>query len=348
MMGNSTSIALQYVSSFMISVVRFCLLPLTHLVYPCLNFSYQIIRHSIFIPLQIIFNILVYGILFLPSKPLFYLLGMDEPSKDSLLRLVPHIQFFVINLVHYVMVGLMMGTLVGLVTGINLKMIQFILTIAKSEEETKVKDEKNQTTPYLNDLIAHASPSVSNDSTGKHKVPRRYNSVSDIVSIQDSPRDAKYKGRSIGESSNAVSLGTSSFNYEDDDGYYPLRQRVNYKDTLVHNNPNLNTLRRPFAAGEKNLDTQNSETHEMHNPYKRAKVDTTNEPELVMKGKSEQNKESELKYPIKEEDGESETEHDHSTTKTTNDLFSMTAKDLDVSTLSSHVTVSDPHERKAG
>lgn len=343
-MDSNTSIALQYVMSYTRKVFMFCLLPLTHLIYPCLNLSYQMIKHTVFVPIAITINTLIYGFLFLPSKPLFYILGIDEPTRDNIKVLIPHIQFFIVNLIHYVMVGVIFGTVVGIITGFNLRIIQYLLTISNIETiPNKVKNEKVQTTPYLNDLISQVTPSVSNESAGKNTTPIGYESTPEVLGSGNRTRTGKYPTSQTRSSPNMLSLGSSNFTYEDDDGYYPLAQRGKFKHSL-QNSTISRRKTHPFTIKEDSY----SETDKKQQPYKRFKV-TTDIPEVEGKVKGQKKEEVHPEDPGDEVNDESYVDNDHDTTNTTkNDIFSLRGKDTDLSTLASHVTVSDPKESKNG
>lgn len=343
-MDSNTSIALQYVMSYTRKVFMFCLLPLTHLIYPCLNLSYQMIKHTVFVPLAITVNILIYGLLFLPSKPLFYILGIDELTRDNIKVLIPHIQFFMVNLTHYVMVGVIFGTVVGILTGLNLRIIQYLLTISDIETiPNKVKNEKNQTTPYLNDLVSQVTPSVSNEFVEKNTTPIGYESTPEVIDSGNRTRISKYATSQIRSSPTVLSLGSSNFAYEDDDGYYPVTQRGKFKDS-EKNRAMSHIDTHPFTIKEESV----SETDEKQLPYKKSKV-TTKIPEVEEKEQVQQKDDVNPEDPIYEVDDESYVDNDHDTTNTTkNDIFSLRGKDTDLSTLASHVTVSDPKESKNG
>lgn len=343
-MDSNTSIALQYVMLYTRKVFMFCLLPLTHLIYPCLNLSYQMIKHTVFIPLAITINILIYGFLFLPSKPLFYILGIDEPTRDNIKVLIPHIQFFMVNLTHYVMVGVIFGTVVGILTGFNLRIIQYLLTISDIETiPNKVKNEKNQTTPYFNDLVSQVTPSVSNEFADKNTTPIGYESTPEVLGSGNRTSTGKYATSQVRSSPNMLSLGSSNFAYEDDDGYYPTTQRGKFK----HSDKNRAISRRkthPFTIKEDSY----SETDEKQQPYKRLEV-TTDISEAEGKAKDQQKEDGDPEDPTYEVNDESYVDDGHDTTNTTkNDIFSLRGKDTDLSTLASHVTVSDPKESKNG
>ncbi|CAG90485.2 DEHA2G10648p [Debaryomyces hansenii CBS767] len=344
-MDSNTSIVLQYVMSYTRNVFMFCLLPLTHLIYPCLNLSYQMIKHTVFIPLAITINTLIYGFLFLPSKPVFYILGIDEPTRENIKVLIPHIQFFLVNLTHYVMVGVIFGTVVGIITGFNLRVIQYVWTISDIETiPNKVKNEKVQTTPYLNGLVPQVTPSVSNEFAGKNTTPIGYESTPEILGSGDTTRTRKYATSQIRSSPNMLSSGSSNFDYEDDDGYYRVKQR----EKIEHSDRNRAISRRkthPFTIKEDSY----SETDEKQQPYKKLKVTTTDISEAEGKAKDQHKGESNPEDSVHEVNDESYVDNDHDTTNTTkNDIFSLRGKDTDISTLASHVTVSDPKESKNG
>mmetsp|Transcript_5349 Transcript_5349/g.6132 ORF Transcript_5349/g.6132 Transcript_5349/m.6132 type:complete len:345 (+) Transcript_5349:3225-4259(+) len=344
-MDNNTSIALQYVMLFTKRVLMFCLLPLTHLIYPCLNLSYQMIKHFVFIPLAISVKILIYGFLFLPSKPLFYILGLDEPTRENIKILIPHIRFFMVNLTHYVMVGIMFGTFVGIITGFNLRLIQFLLTLSDIQTiPNKVKNEKSQTTPYLNDFISQVTPSVSNEFSGKNTTPIGYDSTPDTIDSINKTRTGKYVAGQPKESPNMLSLGSSNFAYEDDDGYYPIIKRGKFK----HSTQNSAITRRkthPFTIKENSY----SETDEKQQRYKKLKTTSTVIPEAAGKANNPGKQEGHSEDPVHEVNDESYVDNDQDTSNTTkNDIFSIRGKDMDLNTLATHVTVSDPNESKSG
>lgn len=116
--------------------------------------------------------------------------------------------------------------MVGIITGFNLRVIQYVWTISDIETiPNKVKNEKVQTTPYLNGLVPQVTPSVSNEFAGKNTTPIGYESTPEILGSGDTTRTRKYATSQIRSSPNMLSLGSSNFDYEDDDGYYRVKQR---------------------------------------------------------------------------------------------------------------------------
>ncbi|KSA00280.1 uncharacterized protein AC631_03942 [Debaryomyces fabryi] len=230
-------------------------------------------------------------------------------------------------------------------TGFNLRLIQFLLTFSSIETiPNKVKNEKSQTTPYLGDFISQVTPSVSNEFAGKNTTPIGYTSTPETLDSMNKSSTGKYVAGQAKDSPNMLSLGSSNFAYEDDDGYYPIRQR----GKLKHSQQNSAIARRkthPFTIREDPY----SETDEKQQPYKKLKITSTDIPKAADIANNPRKQEGHSEDPVDGENDESYVDNDQDTTNTTkNDIFSVRGKDIDLSTLATHVTVSDPTESKNG
>lgn len=136
-------------------VVRYVvLMPFTHFIFPIVFFIKAVVSHTVIIPVLLMMRIAIFGLVYLPLTPFLSLAHVNYdknvPVEVSLFRLLkdasPHLWFFLINLLHYVMVSLFVGTFVGLVTGFNLSLIVRIVTLPNKKSTAS---KMTQTTPYV-------------------------------------------------------------------------------------------------------------------------------------------------------------------------------------------------------
>lgn len=137
-------------------VVRYVvLMPFTHFIFPIVFFIKAVVSHTVIIPVLLMIRIAIFGLVYLPLTPFLSLAHVNYdknvPVEVSLFRLVkdasPHLWFFMINLLHYVMVSVFVGTCVGLVTGFNISLIVRIVALPNRKSTAS---KTTQTTPYVN------------------------------------------------------------------------------------------------------------------------------------------------------------------------------------------------------
>lgn len=333
----------QYGIAYTHKLVMLSLLPLTHLVFPCFNFSYQIVRHAILIPLAICFNIMIYGFVYLPSKPILYMLAIEEPTKEVLMAMVPHFQFFVMVLVHYLMVGIIFGLITGVVTGFNLRIIKFLLTSQATDAAPKKgTDIKKQEIPLLNELASQSSSGVSTGYNTKKTLPDDFDSVSEQLDPRRLGSSLKYISSEDMPTRSELSVGGSKQGYEDDDGYsYTTGDGTNVRTIPFPNESQVRLRTNPLKNDEysKFIDSETNKKQDV-----KLNVEDTNKGKTKADAKGNYDGE-----PINTNEGDTknDTDVEHNTTDTTrNDLFSISTRDLDLDTLASHVSIPEINNKK--
>ncbi|CUM63286.1 uncharacterized protein PRCAT00000857001 [Priceomyces carsonii] len=208
------------------SVIRF---PLNYAIFPIFNLFYGILNHFIIIPLLIVIRLAFYTFVYLPLKPALFLLSIDK--NTSLIDVLPQLRFFFLNLTHYVMVGLIVGSLVGIFTGLNFRLISYIFTRNSDKASSKAPVTVK---PLLeSDVISQ----VIDDSR----------SGSSMTSPKTTSSSLSYGNDFINEflsSTTNKSGDLQNYVYEDDDGYTSfLRDR----DPRISNSEVKQEMRAPIA-----------------------------------------------------------------------------------------------------
>lgn len=127
------------VLAFTIAVV---ILPITHVVIPIVLAIWAVIKHVLIIPLLLMLRISLFGLIYLPLTPVLMMTGVhhdiDVPVEVSLFRLavalLPHAEFFFINMLHYVMIAVFVGIICGAVAAIYVTIISKLFTLPSSKE----------------------------------------------------------------------------------------------------------------------------------------------------------------------------------------------------------------------
>lgn len=130
------------------------LMPFTHFLFPIVFFFKALISHIFVIPLLLMIRIAIFGLVYVPLTPILKLarINYDKnvPVEVSLFRLLrdasPHIGFFLISLLHYVMISIFVGTFVGLVAGLNIALVVRIVMFPTTKSTAS---KTTQTTPYV-------------------------------------------------------------------------------------------------------------------------------------------------------------------------------------------------------
>lgn len=145
------------VSTIFLALQYVVLMPITHFILPIFFFVKAVITHTLLIPCLLTLRLAIFGLVYLPLTPVLNLAKVnydsDVPVEVFMFRLLrdlyPHFCFFLINLLHYLMVSIFLGTFVGIIAGLNMSLVSHILSLP----ESKPMSVKNtQTTPYLNAL----------------------------------------------------------------------------------------------------------------------------------------------------------------------------------------------------
>ncbi|CAN3360311.1 hypothetical protein DICA3_D10528 [Diutina catenulata] len=183
-----------------------------------------VIKHTLLIPLKLLFVITVYiPFIKLPVlTPAKYMLELDNDwyADKSASWFSGQVELFIVNIVHFVMVNVFLGVIVGLLTGFNLKAIRYVLTW-KPRKSHKKKTPKwaRHSRQFVAELSNHV---VTED------VPSRVPSIKDLglsqlpatkatvsTSAENYPSTNTMRQRSAPQSPSS----TNAMLYEDDDGY---------------------------------------------------------------------------------------------------------------------------------
>lgn len=155
----------QQLASISYSVVKF---PVNYLILLPLSILYQIINHLIIIPTLIAIRITIYAIVYLPLKPVLFILGIeleaglsvDESLYNLIIKSWPHLVFASLQITNYFIVCLIFGGIVGIFSGISLSLVSYLLTSLETKtidfiqgSETAISVKKEPHTPYLDKYI---------------------------------------------------------------------------------------------------------------------------------------------------------------------------------------------------
>lgn len=142
--------------------------PVTHIAIPVVLAVWAVICHVFLIPVLLVGRIWLFGLVYLPLSPLLSAARVhydrDVPVEVALFRVLadalPHFFFFLVQLLHYVIVGILVGSTVGMFTGINISLISKTLAVdqpkpepkkpkVSPEPKTKVKQEPESPKPEI-------------------------------------------------------------------------------------------------------------------------------------------------------------------------------------------------------
>lgn len=102
-----------------------------------------LVKHTVLIPLKLLFIITVYiPFIKLPVLwPARHILELEPDwyADKLMLWLGGQVELFIISIVHFVMVNVFLGVIVGVLTGFNLKAIRYVLTWKPKEKKRKQK-----------------------------------------------------------------------------------------------------------------------------------------------------------------------------------------------------------------
>lgn len=196
------------------------LTPLTHFSLPIVNFVWNVFKHTLVIPTLLVLRITLFGLVYLPLTPVLSVAKVKYDTEVavevSLFRLFvdlkPHIQFFLLNLLHYVMISLFVGTFVGFVAGFNISIVARIVALPEGKARSS---RKTQTTPYVNAIeqrVAKVERKEAAETKPHEPDSEPLPSVSNIPVIKKEEVPAILLKQ-------LPSSSTDAEVYEDDDGY---------------------------------------------------------------------------------------------------------------------------------
>ncbi|ODV82034.1 uncharacterized protein CANTADRAFT_132441 [Suhomyces tanzawaensis NRRL Y-17324] len=127
------------------------------------NLVVSAVSHTIVIPVLLTFNIMIYTpFIRMPFVgPLVWLLELNNSEHVSDYDwLSQQLHLFLVNAFHFVLVAVYIGVIVGVLSGLNLKVIRFVfgLFLRSGDAATsRPKDTKAmQTTPFLDEVYSRA------------------------------------------------------------------------------------------------------------------------------------------------------------------------------------------------
>lgn len=141
----------------LLSLIYVVFMPLTHVVVPIATFFWNIIKHTIVIPLLLMARVTLFGLVYLPLTPFLAAVKVkydtDVPVEQTLFRLavsiMPHLRFFLVHLLHYTMISIFVGGFVGAVAGLNLSIVARIISFP----ESKPQMEKTATDTNITNVV---------------------------------------------------------------------------------------------------------------------------------------------------------------------------------------------------
>lgn len=219
--------------------------PFTHIVLPILRALWQLFRHTVVIPALMVMRITLFGFIYLPLKPVLNVAQVrydtDSPVELSLYRLAlhlaPHIGFFLVHLLHYVMVSVIVGTFVGMIAGFNMSLVSKIFTLSEEKSQGKVS-RFTQTTPHLQRLEARAKRASSRAEQSEPKVQAGKPKVAPLSSlVQNAPKVKIEEISPLEAYSRSFSGRLEQELYEDDDGYNYMAYEQNELPSRVQTIP---------------------------------------------------------------------------------------------------------------
>lgn len=212
------------------------LTPLTHVAIPIVLFVWNVVKHTLVIPLLLMVRIALFGLVYLPLTPVLLAVHVkydaDVAVEVSLFRLVlelmPHVRFFLVNLLHYVMISLFAGGIVGFVAGANLSLVARLVQLPDFADDDSAKSRfsrKTQTTPYFDEMDRKINR-LKRENLSEPVTPRRrLEDQGPIVSNLPVIKKEETSPVAVGMKPLALTANQEEF-YEDDDGYRYLRYDV--------------------------------------------------------------------------------------------------------------------------
>lgn len=145
--------------------ISITLFPFSNLLLPVARFFYLVAHHVFIVPIILVFRIFIYGFVYLPLRPFLFLLEISLDPNDDVevslinlaMRLLPHVRFFVVTLVHYFMVSVLLGAAVGVGVGLNLSFISAVFSSIQNTPQKAAKRKALQNRPR-NTLRASPAP----------------------------------------------------------------------------------------------------------------------------------------------------------------------------------------------
>lgn len=278
-------------------------IPITHIVFPIAYFFYSLVLHIWLIPAFQVLKVLNYTFIYLPFKPVFYWMELGDPSVLTLVQTFPHFRFFIINMVHYLMVSAFFGIVVGVMTGLYLKVIQSVLTVDDVENNVRLQlvtesiksSNKNKAMPFVEEYLKKINEPVAKQEPESKQLSQALNNSLTFQTIVNNIASSVRGGRA-----NDMTLG-QEYTYEDDDGY------------------NYSSLPSPSISREDDVIQEIRSSREL----RRASIVT--EPSI--KEEEEEEEEEEVKHeiePMVESDNvSSSSTHRSDKSKKDDDVFSM-------------------------
>lgn len=108
------------------------LLPYNYVIYPIAYFDYLVIFHMVYMPVYYVYKTLLYVFVVIPTKPVNYVLLIGEEDYSVL-----EMGIFLVNVMHYVIVGMISGLFFGYILGKQLIMLKS-MNIADKPERSKL------------------------------------------------------------------------------------------------------------------------------------------------------------------------------------------------------------------
>lgn len=225
------------------------LLPITYFAVPIVRFWWLIIKHTVFYPALLMFRTFLFTFVYLPLMPLLNTAKIhydsNVPVEISLYRLVimlhPHVTFLVINLIHYLMISLFMGSTVGVIAGFNLSLVSKIFNMSS---EPKKSARYTQTTPYVDSVTnrANLAKKVPNKELDllKLRLKKQTISVPTVLNMKTS-------GETIHKNRAVVKLEAKSAQRADSDPETNSKQ--NTRAELIQAQPSVPTIKLEPSRG---------------------------------------------------------------------------------------------------
>lgn len=217
------------------------ILPLTFVVFPIALLIWNIIKHTFVIPILLMLRTTLFGLVYLPLTPVLSAVRVkydtEVPVEVSLYRLLvdisPHVRFFLVNLLHYVMISLFVGVIVGFFTGFNISIVMRFVVLPEDQPK---RTRRTQTTPYVDALkqrIAEAEAKLKQESQEPQepmeppkpepevKAEPKEPLLSNVPAIKkEEPKEEPKKEQGLPFIRKPIiTTPTEREGYEDDDGY---------------------------------------------------------------------------------------------------------------------------------
>lgn len=221
--------------------LRVVLFPFTNILFYVILSVWLVLKHTIVVPFLLMIRIAVFGLIYLPLTPVLTAADVDYDKtvtvEGLLLQLavhsVPHVAFFAIHLLHYVIIAAVTGVIVGWFTGLNISVVSNVLTPPPLEEV--LQEELERTKAKMEELKAQL-PSIELPTDSKSEDKKEpavkvepVDAVSKIKEQQTEPEEllvadiVKNKPKSLKRGKVDFSETGAEHTYEDDDGYNYMR-----------------------------------------------------------------------------------------------------------------------------